>query len=75
MATFTTWAAFHAALLDKLASRDFSKASAELPGGGKASWSSADEFLRVLEYARTQAAFEAGTLTSFRAYAKDGGRG
>jgi len=71
--TFTTWAALRDALLDKLASRDFSKSSASV-SGNQISWSGADELLKVLNHARTMAAMEDGSV-SLRVYARNGGRG
>ena len=62
-------------MLNKLASRDFSRASADIGGGNRIAWTSADEFLRMLEYVKSQAALETGAVPGFRAYAKNGGRG
>lgn len=71
--TFTTWANLRDALLDKLAARDFSKSSATV-AGNEIRWSTVDEFLRLLEYAKGQAALESGQA-SLRVYARQGGRG
>jgi len=71
---FTTWTELYNHLLTCLRSRDFSKSSASLAGGEAVTWSSADDLLKAVEYARTMAALETGTV-SFRTYARDGGRG
>jgi len=74
MATFISWSALYADMLNKLASRDFSKASADIGGGHRVAWTSADEFLRILEYVKVQANLETGQV-SFRVHLKNGGRG
>jgi hypothetical protein len=71
--TFTSWTALYQSMLNKLASRDFSKSQAAI-GRDTVTWTTPAEFLQMLDYVKIQAAFESGSV-SLRVYAKDGGRG
>jgi hypothetical protein len=71
--TFTSWADLHAAMLNKLASHDFTKASATI-AGNVITWTTVSEFLQIFEYVKTQAGIESGAV-SLWVYARDGGRG
>lgn len=70
---FTTWANLRDALLDKLASRDFSTIKGTVAGNA-IEYATQDEFLKLLDHARTMAALETGQA-SLRVYARNGGRG
>lgn len=77
MATFTTWAALKADMLNTLASRDFSRASASVAGSHAVTWASFSEFQQAYTWVCQMAEIEAGGATASRrrTYARDGGRG
>jgi len=70
---FTTWSALYDSMLDDLASGAWKTKSYTI-GERTHTYRDFDDFKKMLEYARTQAANESGSAAG-RTYAKQGGGG
>lgn len=70
---FTTWSALYDSMLDDLASGSWKIKSYQTANGGSSTYRDFKDFKEALEYARSQAAIDGGTVAT-RVYAKQGGR-
>jgi hypothetical protein len=73
MATFSTWTALYAAMLNQMASGNATVGSVSI-GGKTIEYKSADDFLKQLAFVKDRADAESGAFVP-RTYAKDGRRG
>lgn len=71
--TFTTWAALYAQMLDEIASGKISVVRVSPSSGKSIEYATLAELRAQLDYVRTMAALEAGTV-SLRIYAGQAGR-
>jgi len=72
MANFSTWTEAYASMLDDLAAGN-SKVGSVTVGDKVLRYRTHDDFLNLLNHAKTQAGIDSGAV-SLRVYAKNGGR-